>query len=245
MTRLYTTASAILLTILGMQSQTFAPDIDIDLTDKSSAYTFFAYPQCLIDANNDLVKWTWLAGEGFTYENSDINPADDWIVSCPIEFDNGAYTISITARCSHSQYPERFEVKLGAHIDASTLTTPLIAPTTVNHQQSQIYSATFTSSQKQALRLGIHAISDTDMARLSVSRIGVTAATLAPYINADDQPRLLIRGNLLTVPEGTARVYTIEGRHVLTLSGHAQHALTLPHGLYIVRNATHVLKIAL
>lgn len=232
----------------ALQAQTLSADIDADLLDPAAAQALFPYPEGLIDANSDLIKWRWQVGDGYTYENNSELAADDWLVSHPINLEKGkTYILAVTARCSHARYPERLEVLMGPDIDATAMTTGIIAPTTIDWTQSHDISGTITPAKTEALRIGLHAISEADMAFLHVSHLSLKVDTSAPGIGPDCQNTITRQGNTLTIsaPSLPATVYDATGRTILTISTPGRHTLTLPRGLYIVRGHGTTLRFAL
>lgn len=237
-----------MLAFTTLHAGQLAPDLDVNLLDKAQAEALFPYPEGLIDANNDLIKWRWLDGEGYSYENSSVAAADDWLISNPIVIEQGkTYILTVTARCSHAKYPEKLEVRMGADIEAASMTIPAIAPTTINRTDPHEITGSFTADRPDELRIGLHAISDADMAFLHVSRLSLKADTSVPDIDPDGQPAITIQGNVLTADSQLlpVTIYDTTGRSVMVITTSGQHTLTLPHGIYIARTATQTLRFAL
>ncbi len=124
----------------------------------------------IIDANNDGSTWSYIMNtddEHYArYTYSDVNDADDWLVSPAIRLEAGkTYLMAFDTRIADSD--ESIEVKMGKEATAEAMTTQVINPTEVTWDANRTLSNdNVTVEETGYYYFGIHAISEKDKYRL-------------------------------------------------------------------------------
>lgn len=160
------------------------PDFTVDLTNKDAASALFP-TELIIDNNGDGCTWSHSIGVGMiNISNEDqLIPADDWLVSKRIPVTEGhKYQIEIVAKANFSGCNERLEVAVSSkditRANPQDLNQIVIKPTELYPKTPvTLTSEPFSADATGYFQVGIHAISDADMATLIVSAITVTDVT--------------------------------------------------------------------
>lgn len=143
----------------------------------------------VIDNNNDGATWSFNEYMNTAYYSNGQIAADDWLISPAIKLEAGKlYHFAIDALCSSANYPEKFEVKLGAEPTAAALTQSVIGETTVKNTNPITYeNEGIAVAETGYYHFGIHAISNADMWNLMVSNffVEVGASPSAPAMVSD------------------------------------------------------------
>jgi len=137
----------------------------------------------VIDSNR--VNNTWkFDSNGANYSYSATNTGDDWLISPAVLLEAGKlYHFALDVKSASVNFAEKFEVKLGAEPKASAMTETVIGETSVASTAYATYeNEAIAVSETGYYHIGIHAISDPDMFRLTVANflIEVGAAPTAP-----------------------------------------------------------------
>ncbi len=139
------------------------------------------------DANADDHFWRYYE-EQAVYSYNEAMAADDWLYTPAIRLEAGKfYQFSMNVKCSSESFPELVEVKVGQQPAAGAMTTTVIEPTTVDHEDLYPVSNKLVSvSETGYYHFGIHAISEADRASLKVDDILVEETVLtAPAAVSD------------------------------------------------------------
>lgn len=164
----------------GAPIYTSTPDFTVDLTNITAAKNLF--PENLIIDNNGDTYYTWTYGvTGVSYECNAELPADDWLVSKRIATTPGhKYQVEITTRANLPRYPERIEVAIAyndvTRANPQDLSLTVINPTIVTSPVT-LTSQAIPAGDTGYIQIGLHAISDADMATLIVSSVTVKDIT--------------------------------------------------------------------
>ena len=124
----------------------------------------------IIDANGDGTTWSYIMNtddEHYArYSYSDVNDADDWLVSPAIRLEAGkTYLVGFDTRIADSD--ESIEMKMGKEASAGAMTTQVINPTEVTWDANRTLSNDHvTVDETGYYYFGIHAISEKDKFRL-------------------------------------------------------------------------------
>ena len=124
----------------------------------------------IIDGNSDGTTWSYVMNtddEHYArYSYSDINDADDWLVSPAIRLEAGkTYLMAFDTRIADSD--ESIEVKMGKEATAQAMTTQVINPTEVTWDANKTLSNDHVTVEETGYYyFGIHAISEKDKYRL-------------------------------------------------------------------------------
>ena len=135
---------------------------------KEDVFGFFQ----VIDANADTKTWSWASSYGTSYNYSDTNTGDDYLVSPAIKLEAGKnYNVIVKARSTG--WDERFEVKVGKVASAEGLNITAIEPTDVTGQDLADFEGEFNVAEEGTYFVAIHAISDPDQFRLVVDKLSI------------------------------------------------------------------------
>lgn len=124
----------------------------------------------IIDGNGDGTTWGYIMNtddEHYArYSYSDINDADDWLVSPAIWLEAGkVYLMAFDTRIADSE--ESIEVKMGKEAAAEAMTTQVINPTEVTWEANKtLINDHVAVDESGYYYFGIHAISEKDKYRL-------------------------------------------------------------------------------
>lgn len=133
----------------------------------------------VIDANQDDKTWTVVDNEIRCSYNSSM-AMDDWLISPVLSYEKGKkYPVSIVARVSSPSFPERLEVKAGKSATPEGMTNLVISASTLNKSEPTTLSGTFTPTETGEYYIGVHGISDADMAHLLVQSVYVGAGVVS------------------------------------------------------------------
>lgn len=140
--------------------------------DSENAFDLFT----TIDANSDGNTWDWSEDRQCArYKASTTKAADDWLVTPPVHMlKNHRYTVSFKARNSMGYFTETIEAKYGNGNTVESLTSSFAAATELKNTQFVEFSRTIDSDSDHKFYLGIHAISDKNMAYIYVDDFTVT-----------------------------------------------------------------------
>ncbi len=140
--------------------------------DSENAFDLFT----TIDSNADGNTWDWAEDRQCArYKASTTKAADDWLVTPPVHLQkNHRYTVSFKARNSMGYFPETIEAKYGNGPAVQNLTSTFAAATELKDTKFVEFSRTIDSDSDQKFYLGIHAISDKNMAYIYVDDFTVT-----------------------------------------------------------------------
>lgn len=173
----------------------------------------------VINANEDANKWQWSDDEaGGGYASIGYNSSiamDDWLISPAIHLESGSkYVISVEARCSSTNYPERIGVYIGQGREVADATTTLVEPAIVRNGNLAAFGNYFTPGQTGDYHIMIHGCSDADMSTLVIDNIKVSSPGAKP-IPGEDAIRykevVLLDQDFSSVPGSEESPVAIEG----------------------------------
>lgn len=140
----------------------------------------------VVDSNNDNCSWEWNE-EGNSvarYQHSEVNPADDWLITPNLKMQAGrTYKVSVAVSASLTRYAERLEVKWGQGKTAEVMVNELIPSTDIQGKYYRRLEGQFKPTEDGVFNIGLHAISDANMARLWVDSLSIEQI---PELNAPD-----------------------------------------------------------
>lgn len=118
-------------------------------------------------------KWRYLFNEGrYSYKYSETEAADDWLLAESVELIAGeVYTFSFLSKVSVSSFPERIEARISTDNLNISQGTVVISDTVLTNTDWATISGTFVPETDGYYHFGVHAISDANMAELSVKDI--------------------------------------------------------------------------
>lgn len=128
----------------------------------------------VIDANQDESTWNWEDGYYTNYTYNSENAGNDWLISPRLQLQGGKrYSLIVNALTSG--YTECFEVKIGREKTAEGMSMAVMNPVYVTtwDDAGEDYESTFSVDEDGIYYVGIHAISEADMDRLTVNSITV------------------------------------------------------------------------
>lgn len=178
----------------------------------------------VVDANHDGATWQYDAEvKAASSQFSDVNAADDWLVTPPIQMKAGKvyrFSAHIYDADYANYFKQRFEVAFGQGTDPSTYTN-IISPTNLlQYDPKAKFSGTVTVKVDGNYHFAIHDISDKDQAYISVDDISViqTGTKEAP----DSVSALKLtpgeRGNLSATLEFIAPQKDLTGNNLSSLT---------------------------
>ena len=180
------------------------------IADFTETGTFDAFQ--VLDANGDNSTWTWNTTNQ-AYYSYNSNNADDYLITSPIKLEAGKnYKVTVNAKAAGSSYAEKFEVLVGKEATAAGLTQTAISETEVTNTAYEEFEGDFNITEDGIYYIAIHAISDADKWRLSVSKFAVEKG-LEP--TAPAAPELTVtagaEGDLSATVKVIASTKTISG----------------------------------
>ena len=156
----------------------------------------------VIDGNKDGVTWEYNSiGENVTYNWSDNNNGDDWLITPAIILQAGhEYKFTVKARSFTASEPEKMEVRIGNAPAAEAMTQQIMNTTTVATDDLSDFGNTFSVSADGKYYIGLHAVSDKNNMTLTVDDISVTDTmtdgirTIAKTSGVDNAPLYNLSG---------------------------------------------------
>lgn len=191
--------------------------------DSENAFDLFT----TIDSNGDGTTWDWSEERQCArYQASTTKAADDWLVTPPVHLlKNHRYTVSFKARNSMGYFTETIEAKYGNGTAVANLTETFAAATELKDTKFVEFSRTIDSDSDHKFYLGIHAISDKNMAYIYVDDITVTdegcldAPAAASAFTATPDASGALRANIsFTLPTKTVAGNALTAVKNVTLS---------------------------
>lgn len=164
---------------------------ELPFTMTASAETFAMCEK--IDANydgseyGDNGKWVY-KDDAFVYTYSSIssNGGDDWVILPKVDF-GSVRKVKVSVSVGTGDYPEGFEIKLGAARTVAAMTIPVMKQENYKHTDGyETLSATVELAEgaPSVLCLGLHAISEADQFELKISEIKIESAEIPEIIPA-------------------------------------------------------------
>ena len=175
---------------------------DEDLTEGLPDWT-------ILDSNNDGSTWDIGRYNGVTYIYSEVNNADDWLITPPIKALAGCkYTLNLTFDAQMAKYPESVEVWMGDAPDATHLNKNLLPKTEISKESQeggQSYTLDIKPETDGKFHIGIHVVSVANAYRLNVTEFKISAplnesAPMAPQLKsiaADKTGALKLTGSIV------------------------------------------------
>ncbi|MCH5230603.1 MAG: choice-of-anchor J domain-containing protein [Muribaculaceae bacterium] len=123
--------------------------------------------------------WTYNNGNDekaaeYKYDDNKL-PGDDWLISPPIHLEAGkSYKLSYKWRVLSKNYPESFEIFLGAKPEASSMNQLLTKKVKVTNTAYQTAEQALTVASTGSYHIGIHCFSDGYMYVLRVDDIEIS-----------------------------------------------------------------------
>ena len=202
----------------------------------------------ILDSNADGHSWNW-AGMAY-YWYSEVNDADDWLFTPPINYKAGhRYRMTIMAQSSLSDYPERLELTFGNddEVEAQEL---LLNIEEVAADVATEYSVEVTPEEDGVHFFGLHCTSpayseylfltaleivDLDDPTVGIDEVGSPVANIE-VVTGD--------GTItITNPEGNSiAIYTTGGTMVASSSA-TEFTTDAAQGVYIVKCGNSVQKV--
>lgn len=202
----------------------------------------------IIDANGDGHSWMYYGGMAM-YVYSDVNDADDWMFTPPVNYIAGhRYRLSFGAQSSLADYLERMEVTFGNDDEVAAQKVlengRLEIPAEVTD-----YTFTVTPAESGVHFFGLHAVSPAYYQYLGITYleiIDLDATGGVGNIESANESLAVTAGNgsvSVTNPTGnTTTIYAINGTAVYSSDAVAFTA-QLPAGIYIVKCGAEVRKV--
>lgn len=202
----------------------------------------------IIDANGDGYSWMYYGGMAM-YVYSDVNDADDWMFTPPVNYIAGhRYRLSFGAQSSLADYLERMEVTFGNDDEVAAQKVlengRLEIPAEVTD-----YTFTVTPAESGVHFFGLHAVSPAFYQYLGITYleiIDLDATGGVGNIESANESLAVTTGNgsvSVTNPTGnTTTIYAINGTAVYSSDAVAFTA-QLPAGIYIVKCGAEVRKV--
>lgn len=202
----------------------------------------------IIDANGDGYSWMYYGGMAM-YVYSDVNDADDWMFTPPVNYIAGhRYRLSFGAQSSLADYLERMEVTFGNDDEVAAQKVlengRLEIPAEVTD-----YTFTVTPAESGVHFFGLHAVSPAFYQYLGITYleiIDLDATGGVGNIELANESLVITTGNgsvSVTNPTGnTTTIYAINGTAVYSSDAVAFTA-QLPAGIYIVKCGAEVRKV--
>lgn len=201
----------------------------------------------IVDANNDRLSWSYDTSTACAfYEYSEVNDADDWLISPPITYKKGeTYELKFYAWSSNADYPEALQVRAGktrtpAGQDQLLLDLPEVPYAEVEGDAHE-YTTTFTASADSVYHYSFHAVSPAFSFRLYLSDIRVAPQNYDAIGSIPAAPtpgvKVYVDGHRLHIANGQGlrvAVVTAAGAGVIASQAHEIDRL-LPSGVYVVR----------
>ena len=195
----------------------------------------------LVNANGD--DQTWQAdGTNVFYRFHSSNNADDWLITPPVDFPEGLCnaTITVDAKSETASYEERLEVWIGDQQNPSAMTEKII-DATISQPDFSPYSTDVQNMNGGRKYIGLHAVSEKNKFKLTVSTLKVEAEKVVQsgIDNISDEGNLKATVGAIMIngfAGKTACIYTPDG--LLTAETHLDGNATLINlkaGIYIVR----------
>ncbi|MDE7119806.1 MAG: hypothetical protein K2O10_04280, partial [Muribaculaceae bacterium] len=133
----------------------------------------------VVDANNDGITWAYFNGEARVLWNDQI-PMDDWMISAPLALEAGkAYHITADIRSAYTGFSERLEIKAGTSPDPAAMTITVAQPVDVADENRLTTGGYLVPQTTGLYHIGLHGMSDPDMARLYLDNFTVTEGSSA------------------------------------------------------------------
>ena len=214
------------------------------LSDMFNYYT-------LIDANGDGYSWMY-DGEtrSAVYVYNEFLPADDWMISPPINFKKGVgYTLSFKAFSSMADYPESMEVTFGTGRTPGEQTVQLInipkVPGADEDNPVTSYTLPVTVAEDGVYYYAFHVTSEKFREMLRVFDIKLDVESGINEVKSEGSLFVTTGKNSVKVenPEGqTVTIYNSNGMLIDSFTDAAYERMLYP-GIYIVRGNDSVQKI--
>lgn len=205
----------------------------------------------LIDANGDGYSWRY-DGEtrSAVYVYNQFLPADDWMISPPINFKKGVgYTLSFKAYSSVIDYPESMEVTFGTGRTPEEQTKQLLdipeVPGADEDNPVTSYTLPVTVAEDGVYYYAFHVTSEKFREMLRVFDIKLDVESGINEVKSEGSLFVTTGKNSVKVenPEGqTVTIYNSNGMLIDSFTDAAYERMLYP-GIYIVRGNDSVQKI--
>ncbi len=171
---------------------------------------------------------------GMQYSYHSSNPADDWMISAPINGKAGqVFSVKVTAFAQMSSYPEKIEAAIGYEQTPEGMTEKVLEPVTISAGSSNPAIIEFTMSPTQTGKffLGIHCVSDANQYKLTVKDVQISAPVSndSPAKIEDLNVTADRSGALKAIISGTAPTLTTEGEELTDMT----HVQVLREGVVV------------
>lgn len=208
----------------------------------------------LIDANKDYSTWAFDQNtNSAVYVFNQVNAADDWMISPPINYRKGhTYELKFKAYSSSATYVESLQVTFGKDRtpEAQTevwLDLPELPSLDADGQPAE-YKKEFTVNEDGVYYYGFHAVSANFREFLYLSDISVvdknTSEVLLP--SAQSGASISVKPGFVKVhnPDGLAIEVCNTGGGTTARSTEKEATFSLPRGLYLVHVGNRTFKAA-
>lgn len=156
--------------------------LDVELTPTYSQSDLFT----ILDNNGDGHSWTFLPfdeqGACFYSDYSKTERMDDWLFLPVISFDDAKafYSFEMQAKYFQLQYPDEFvEVRFGTEPTAEAMTGEVMELTRIIEPDYTTYGGKFRVPAAGAYYIGIHSMSNADMAGVYVKNFSVKKSAIS------------------------------------------------------------------
>lgn len=128
------------------------------------------------DTNNDSFTWSFYNRE-MRSQASSGSAVDDWLISPPIAIEGFKYYIvSVDMKAASKDFPGKFELCYGTQPTAGAMTSTLIEPKVIDHENYITYQAIIRIvGESGNCYFGIHSLTDPGMWWLYATNFCVTA----------------------------------------------------------------------
>ena len=198
----------------------------------------------ILDSNGD--GYTWMYDQDYNralYYFSQVNAADDWMISPPINYKRGKkYELTFTAYSSSSTYKEDMQVTFGNDKTAEAQSEILLdltqIPTIDEPYAPEQYKATFMAPSDGVYYYGFHAVSEKFREYIYLSNISVKEAEASAISQLEYGADFMVKtGNgVLSVIANDADMVIVRdmsGRVVAESRGSLNNA-KLVNGVYLI-----------
>lgn len=177
----------------------------------------------VIDANQDGYAWHYDFQNGcVSYEYSELNAADDWIVTPPLHLDaDYVYEVKFGVRSGDCNYPERMKVAAGTEAKAEALDKVLMKPFVIDwDNRYKTQKAVLVPDKTGTVYVGFQACSDVGSFTLNMNEISVDrlASVYAPDSVADLKVKAGEKGALVADVQCTLPRTTIKGNSLTAIT---------------------------
>lgn len=214
-----------------------------DAADMINYYT-------ILDSNHDRSSWSYdknTAAAFYTF--NEVNDADDWLISPPINYKKGKqYILKFKSYSWSPDYPEAMEVRFGEartpEAQDNLLLTLSQIPAATEDSPVKEYSVDFSVDKDGVYYYSFHAISPAFSGYLFVFDIRVQEKGVGIDALHSDDLQIVVDGNnvcIYNTDNQKVEIYSVNGSEVYS-SEENLIQLSVPSGVYLVKSAGGIQK---